>query len=421
MPKKPSQKKVEAAIEQLDKVRNEWLRRPNVTAVDVGFKIKDEEITDQIAIRAHVVRKLPLESLESFEVLSVSGDPHTVGEFPVDVIEAVYGPAQVPALALEPEAVDRRSRVDPLAGGVSCGNPRVTAGTLGAIVFDRNDCKPCILSNWHVLVGSPAAAAGEPIYQPGRVDGGGPADTVASLTRWRLDRDMDAALARLDGSRGHTRDILELPAPIAGVEEPALGMQVVKSGRTTGVTEGLIDGVSTSLSISYGGGVVQMFHDQIHIVPRPPWPAVPYELSLGGDSGSVWINQATSRAVGLHFAGETDPSPAAENAIANRMPVVADTLRFSFTPLFCLAPLPFDFGDLRLILRRSLCQRYPWLCEPVFRVPRIPIPIPDPGPFAFDPQGAQAPAGSCCGRAAGGASEIDAVLDEVLEELRRSR
>ena len=416
MPKKPAKKKVEAAVEQLQSVRNEWLRRPNVTAVDVGFKIKEKEITDEIAVRVHVERKLPEESLKPYELLSKKDQAETVGEFPIDVIEASYGPSQTPAVALEPEAVDRRDRVDPLVGGVSVGNPRITAGTLGAIVWDRKDCKVCILSNWHVLVGSPTATAGEDIYQPGVLDGGRPRDTVARLKRWRLDKDMDAALAELDGSRGHSRDVLEL-SPVGGVEEATLGMQVVKSGRTTGVTEGIIDGVSTSLAIDYGDGVRQMFHDQIHIVPRPPWPDVDYEVSLGGDSGSVWIHEETGKAVGLHFAGENNrfnPSPAAENAVANRMTKVAGELGldFSFTPLFCQQP-PRDDRDQRDILRRILCRWFPWLCGRPF--PGLPQQATSPRegePYApgFDGSRSSAPG-----------ADIEAVLDAIMEEWRRAQ
>ncbi len=112
-------------------------------------------------------------------------------------------------------------------------------------------------------------------------------------------------------------------------------MNVVKSGRTTGITQGIVDGLSLSATINYDT-TPNTFHDQIHIVPRPPWPAVDYEVSRGGDSGSVWINEATGRAVGLHFAGETDPAPTSEHGIANRMSKVAAAtgLNFSLTPLF---------------------------------------------------------------------------------------
>ena len=88
------------------------------------------------------------------------------------------------------------------------------------------------------------ASAEEPIYQPGVFDGGTAADTVAHLKRWRLNQDMDAALAQLDGSRGVTRDLLELgprvpfpvpdPGPFAGggVMTPVAGGQAAGGGTT---------------------------------------------------------------------------------------------------------------------------------------------------------------------------------------------
>ena len=43
MPKAPTRKVIDDAIAALDTVRREWLRRPGVTAVDVGFKIVQRE------------------------------------------------------------------------------------------------------------------------------------------------------------------------------------------------------------------------------------------------------------------------------------------------------------------------------------------------------------------------------------------
>lgn len=410
MVKKPSSQKVDAAIAELNKVRRSWLRRPGTTAVDVGYKIKDGELTDQVAIRVHVQRKLDDDFAQREGVLyTSSAQPKTQGDFPIDVIEAEYGPADV--APVEIEAVNRRARTDPLVGGISVGNPRITAGTLGAIVWDREDCKVCILSNWHVLCGSSSCAAGEPIYQPGQLDGGSATDTVATLKRFRLDNHNDSALAELNGSRGHSRDIVGL-SPIPGIIQPALGMEVRKSGRTTAVTEGIIDGVSLSLSINYRGGVVNGFQDQIHIVPRPPWPTVDYEVSLGGDSGSVWIDEASGNAVGLHFAGETDPSPTAENAIANQMVHVAADLNFSFTPLFCPVSPPPDNDRLRRIILAILCRRFPWLCRP------FPGPIPGPRPF-----GGQAAQNCGCGAGVDGSYEAwemqygNASVEDVVEEI----
>jgi endonuclease G len=374
MPKRPRNQEVEGAVAALDQVRREWLRRPGVTAVDVGFKIKDLEVTDTVAVRVHVGRKRPAAELETSEVFNETGKtPSKVGGFPVDVIEATYGPSNAPTVldyedVAALEAIDRKAAVDPLIGGVSCGNTRVTAGTIGAIVFNKTTCKPMILSNWHVLAGASAAAVGENIVQPGTVDGG--TQTVANLTKMVLDSRMDAAVATLNGARGHTRDILGL-GTVSGIESPTLGMNVVKSGRTTAITEGVIDGVSMSVSINYGDPGVVAFSNQVRIVPRSPWPAIDYEVSKGGDSGSVWLNQSNNRAIGLHFAGETDPSPTSENAICSPMGPIAAELNFSFLPVLC-APRPFN-----------ICDRFPWICEPLIRYPwpRLPIPIPGPDPI----------------------------------------
>lgn len=87
MPKKIPNSELNAAIDELNKVRKEWLKRPGVTAVDVGYKIKGGELTDELAIRVHVQRKLPAEALPEHELF-----PERLGNFSVDVIEAAYGP-----------------------------------------------------------------------------------------------------------------------------------------------------------------------------------------------------------------------------------------------------------------------------------------------------------------------------------------
>jgi hypothetical protein len=55
----PKTDRVPGAIATLDKVRRQWLRREGVTAVDVGLKISNGEITDTVALRVHVARKRP--------------------------------------------------------------------------------------------------------------------------------------------------------------------------------------------------------------------------------------------------------------------------------------------------------------------------------------------------------------------------
>jgi len=361
MPEKIPKKKVDAAIAELKKVRRSWLRRPGVTGVDVGFKMKGRELTDELAVRVHVARKIPTGALPSkAEAFGESGKPTKLGDFEVDVIEAEYGLSDRTAPVLAPEEVGRTDRVDPLAGGVSVGNALAGGGTLAAIVWDNTDGEVCVLSNWHVLCRRANCRVGEAIYQPGPFDGGRSRDTVAELKRWRLNRNADAALARLTGVRPYTRDILGLN-PIVGMDVPALGMQVVKSGRTTKVTKGRIDGVAFSFTMGYNDGTTQTFEDQIHIVPRPPWPERDYEISEGGDSGSLWINEATGMAVGLHFAGETSSSITAEHAIANQIEKVVKELDFSFAPVY-RAAAPEDDRVLETV-RRVFGRHYPELCN----------------------------------------------------------
>ena len=158
----------------------------------------------------------------------------------------------------------------------------------------------------------------------------------------------------------------------------------------------MVDGVSMSVSINYGDPGVQAFANQIRIVPRPPWPGVDYEVSIGGDSGSVWLNEANNRAIGLHFAGESNTSPASENAICSPMGPIATELNFSFLPVLCWKrPVIVD-----------PCVRWPFLCRPLVRYPIPTFPIDPPfnppvgpsyGPIT-GPLIRQTPGGGCgCG------------------------
>jgi endonuclease G len=98
------------------------------------------------------------------------------------------------------------------------------------------------LSNWHVLAGSNAARKGDAIVQPGKFDGGRtPQDKVATLERMVLDHDGDCAIALLNYNRAHSPMVLDLNVMVSKVQDPKIGDIVVKSGRTSGVTEGKVD------------------------------------------------------------------------------------------------------------------------------------------------------------------------------------
>jgi hypothetical protein len=103
-------------------------------------------------------------------------------------------------------------------------------------------------------------------------------------------------------------------------------MRVIKSGAISGETHGLIDGVEGGYPIDYAlYGDARRWMDGFRIVSDPAAPSS--EISLGGDSGAVWLDLTTGAAVGLHFAGEDGLGPQAEYALAHPMAAVCERLR----------------------------------------------------------------------------------------------
>ena len=209
----------------------------------------------------------------------------------------------------------------------------MTAGTLGAIVYDNKTGEPYMLSNWHVLHG-PDGKLGDRILQPGSHDGGSVRKSVAGrLVRSHLGLAGDCAVASIEG-RGVDDQVLALGVTPVKFGKVDLDDKVVKSGRTTGVTHGIVRRVGVVVRLAYGSAG---FHDigGFEIRPNPEKPADDLEISKGGDSGSVWLIDDDSEnadvVVGLHFAGESssDPDPASEHALACNIHSVLDKLDVS--------------------------------------------------------------------------------------------
>jgi len=239
--------------------------------------------------------------------------PDTFEGFRVDVPQGKYRPQWWG----QPAGGARACRCDPLKGGYSLSNVYQNIyGTLGGQVTDRTSGAPMILSNWHILVGSWWAATGQPICQPGIGDGGCQADVVASLSRDAMSANLDAAVAEVTGSRRPINEQLDL-GPVTGVEWAQIGAEVVKSGRQTGVTYGVVTAVEGTAKLPYAG-VYRIIRNVITIEPRLQGNVV----SDGGDSGSLWIREATMTVVGLHFAGGNQP----ERALAMDIQPVLDAL-----------------------------------------------------------------------------------------------
>jgi hypothetical protein len=276
----------------------------DVRAVDYGFAYEDGKRTERPSVRFHMNRKRRLSQLTTDQKL-----PKTIEGIEVDVLEIGYSP----------HAGSPRAAQAVLQPGLSVGNLKQrTTGTLGALVRDLATNDRCILSNWHVLCGGPEAAVGDGISQPGPMDlGSNPARTVANLERWlRLSEQLDAALARLAPDVESTEQLFDTAITPTATTAPLLGMPVIKSGAVSSVTHAVVDGISGSYRLDYTGfGDGPQWMSGFRLVPDPAAPAT--ALSLEGDSGSLWVESATGRAVGLHFAGEDDQSPLNDYALAH--------------------------------------------------------------------------------------------------------
>lgn len=294
---------IQAAVRQ---VADEYLRDPNINSVGVGYKLKNGERTGELALQFTVGQKVGPEALEAVSTRPI---PETITangiEFTTDVVEREFKQHPV---AVAPEKTDRKRRLDPMMPGISIGHVRSTAGTLGCLVKESGSGEIRLLSNWHVFQGEDGEL-GDPIAQPGPFDDNRVDDNICgSLVRSFLGLAGDCAIASII-DRGVTDEILDLAVAVGEIGDPELGDHVVKSGRTTSVTHGIVTRIHTVTKLTYGSKGEQRIGG-FEIGPDDQHPAENEEISMGGDSGSAWMaadeaGAAGDMMLGLHFAGET--------------------------------------------------------------------------------------------------------------------
>ena len=267
----------------------------NVVALGISEKITKRKATGKLALTFYVEKKISPKKLKADSMI------------PPTVPEALGGPEAIPTDVivlgkLRPEVNVRRNPIEP---GNSIGHVEITDGTLGAVVAKGNTL--FLLSNSHVLALSGKGKKGDSIIYPGDADGGAmPDDLVAKLADFKkfitggdFVNHVDCAIAKPTAARlpDLVSEIKGLGVP-KGTIKPKSGMKVVKVGRTTGKTKGEIRDVNFLFTLDYGEVGEVGFIDQV-LCTRYTQP---------GDSGSLVIDQATGRAVGLHFAGASGGS-----------------------------------------------------------------------------------------------------------------
>jgi len=317
----------------------------NIIGIGEGHKWIRGENTGQKATVVLVRKKLGKDNLLRGSII-----PQRLNNRPTDVIEVgdirLYN--------------DRTGMMRPARPGISIGHYKVSAGTLGAIVKDRLTGETLILSNNHVLANSSdgtddRAAAGDIILQPGSIDGSSdPAEaTIGYLERFiplnrrvaasqcpiaklfettlnkciaifrpnyqiKVLRENDAvnvvdcAVARPVSEAVVTDEILGL-GKVAGIKEPEIGMEIKKSGRSSGITSSFILATDVTVRVDVGNKEYGIFTDQILAGP----------MSVPGDSGSLILTE-DNHAVGLLFAGSEKVT------MLNRIDHVFDALNIRF-------------------------------------------------------------------------------------------
>lgn len=321
---------IEALRAHMRVAGHDYLKLPGVTSVGVGLAADGESLEIQFTVSKLEAAGAQREALGKDAI----PDSIAVGDavYPTRILKRDYEPSY--KLVEAQSLGDRRMRIDPIVPGVSVAHENETAGTIGLIVFDRETSVPCILSNWHVLHGN-SGAVGDRVLQPGPFDDNNVAgNETGELLRSHLGAAGDCAIARIRG-RDYDRKIYELgvtPTKMANVD---LGDRVVKSGRTTGVTFGVVRRVEVMAKIDYGPPAGERVIGGFEIgVDRNNQPR-DGEVSQPGDSGSAWLiangKKATDIFAGLHFAGEARASED-EHALACYPLSVQKKLDFTLEP-----------------------------------------------------------------------------------------
>jgi hypothetical protein len=291
--------KIEKAILIKEAMSNEFLARPysfqKSASILEGF---------QIPVRSNLINGVGITIRNKSYALKVltqannAMNKSNLAEYfniePSDLIVHFVG-------KIKSRQINTKIRHRPALSGTSIGNvSEDSAGTFGCVVTDSD--KFFILSNNHVIALANQAKIGDLIVQPGPLD----LARISSIhVIGRLDayikidfsgqNNVDAALARISKGISVFSKIPNI-GKISGITSPKIGMKVVKYGRTTNYTSGIITSRNIDIRVNYSSGDA-FFIDQFEIFSKD------VAFSREGDSGSIIIEEDTNKAVGLLFAG----------------------------------------------------------------------------------------------------------------------
>ncbi|MGO9470030.1 MAG: hypothetical protein ACLQVF_38510, partial [Isosphaeraceae bacterium] len=267
-------------------IEGDWIGSPGVTGMDVGLKYVGGERTREVAIRLYVSKK-------SENVAPEDRFPDMIGDYKTDVIEREFK-------LLRGGPIDDGAYYDPVLGGIQLyaipGGPQSSSLTSsGMFVTDNATGQLMILGTFHGAV-----APNSPIFQPSPRGGPPGVDTqIGFLIRGghAMNPIVDADVFSFGAPRGSDFQIEQL-GNINGVKTVSASdigtLPVSKRGRTTGVTNGNLDGIDCTVVVELTPTENATYTNLLGYYSDPDLgvivPVVLGTFNEKGDSGSVVLD-----------------------------------------------------------------------------------------------------------------------------------
>ncbi|NFL03799.1 hypothetical protein FDB08_11325 [Clostridium botulinum] len=261
----------------------DFFNKANVVGIGLGKQVSNRQFTGEKCITVFVSGKFPEDQLAKEDLI-----PRTYKGIKTDVLPS--GPISTCSFT---------GKIRPVIGGFGI-SPTTSneVGSVGCLVKDKNGYY--ILSNNHVLANTNKIPLDTTIVQPSIKDRGkNPEDVVAKLTKFVPiefkskdnvpENYVDAAIAKVINEEDVSSKVAFI-GEILGVKPAKLDQSVVKVGRTTEQTFGLVLAEGASIIVEYGDEKA-IFKNQI----------VTTKMTSEGDSGSL-LTDSEGYAVGLIYA-----------------------------------------------------------------------------------------------------------------------
>ncbi|KLU74559.1 hypothetical protein [Clostridium botulinum] len=266
-------------------------RKVNVVGIGRGYKIKNGICTNEECIKVLVSKKVSANEIPVACLI-----PNIYKGIPTDVSET--GPLKFQVL---------KEKVRPTLCGYSIGPVNVTpcqneklknTTTLGCLVTDGKH--EFILTTNHGIVNGKFRSAID-ITQPSIEDGGKyPADFIGHVVKcidleeqstfYKPKNLVDACLIHIAKIPDVSSIIYHVGIPI-GAQLPELHEDVLKVGRTSGLTFGETQALDSTVTI-HDGSKTYVFEDQI----------LTSKMSENGDSGAILMNNS-KYVLGMNIGG----------------------------------------------------------------------------------------------------------------------